>query len=274
MFGYVSADLAQLDAAQKLRYHSAYCGLCRALYEHYGVPSALFLTYDMTFLALVLGALYEPKEQTGAGRCARHPCRAQSWTRTEFTDYAAAMNCLLAWENCRDDWRDEHKLGAWAGASALRAGARRAEAHYGQKALVLRRCLARIAEAEQNRAAYSEAPANAFGDLMAELFSVRDDHWTGTLRAFGYSLGKLIYFLDAACDLQADRKTGSYNPLALLGVEDGAAFRPQLELLAGDAAAEFERLPIVQDAALLRNILYAGVWTRFDAAFSAQKERI
>lgn len=274
MFGYVSADLTQLSAAQQARYHSAYCGLCRTLYERYGAPSALALTYDMTFLALLLGALYEPKEQTGAARCARHPCRAQTWFRTEYTDYAAAMNCLLAWENCRDDWQDEKKLGAWVCAGVLRVGAKRAAAQYTQKAAALRQCLARIAQAEKNRAAYLEEPANAFGTLMAELFSVREDHWTETLRAFGFSLGKLIYFMDAACDLQEDRKTGSYNPLALLGVRSGAEFQPQLELLAGDAAAEFERLPIVQDATLLRNILYAGIWTRFSRAFKTQEETL
>ena len=46
----------------------------------------------------------------------------------------------------------------------------------------------------------------------------------------------------------------------------------QLMLLAGDAAEAFERLPIVQDAALLQNILYSGVWTRFDAAFRTKQE--
>ena len=78
--------------------------------------------------------------------------------------------------------------------------------------------------------------------------------------------------MDAACDLQADRKKGQYNPLLLLGIESGADFAPQLRLLAGDAAEEFERLPIVQDAELLQNILYSGVWTRFEAAFRPQQE--
>lgn len=92
------------------------------------------------------------------------------------------------------------------------------------------------------------------------------------LRRFARSLGKLIYFMDAACDLQADRKKGQYNPLLLLGIGSGAEFAPQLRLLAGDAAEEFERLPIVQDAELLQNILYSGVWTRFEAAFRPQQE--
>lgn len=107
MFGYVIADLARLDTAQQARYKSFYCGLCRALYRGYGPVPALALTYDMAFLTLFLSALYEPAEQSGASRCLRHPAQAQSRTQTAFTGYAAAMNCLLAYENRRDDWHDD-----------------------------------------------------------------------------------------------------------------------------------------------------------------------
>ena len=90
MFGYVIADLARLDEAQRTRYKSVYCGLCRALFHSYGPVPALALTYDMAFLTLFLSALYEPAEKTGAARCLRHPAQAQSWTQTELTGYAAA----------------------------------------------------------------------------------------------------------------------------------------------------------------------------------------
>lgn len=272
MFGYVIADLARLDEAQRARYHSFYCGLCRALYRDFGPVPALALTYDMTFLVLLLSALYEPAERSGAARCLRHPAQMQQWGQTEFTGYAAAMNCLLAYENCLDDWQDDKRLSAAAAAGLLTSGAKKAAALYPDKAAAIRSALRSITQAEQDRTTYSETPANAFGELMAELFALRDDRWTPVLRLFGRSLGKLIYFMDAACDLAADRKKGQYNPLALLGVSDGAAFRPQLTLLAGDAAEAFERLPIVQDAALLQNILYSGVWTRFDAAFRTEQE--
>ena len=182
------------------------------------------------------------------------------------------MNCLLAYENCRDDWHDEKKLSAAAASGLLAAGAKKAAARYPAQAAAIRQCLKQIAQAEESRAGYSETAANAFGELMAALFTVQDDRWRKILGRFGRSLGKLIYFMDAACDLQEDQKKKQYNPLALLGVADGAAFRPQLELLAGDAAAEFERLPIVQDAALLQNILYSGIWTRFASAFRAKQE--
>ena len=272
MFGYVIADLPRLTQAQRTRYRSVYCGLCRALYRGFGPVPALALTYDMTFLALFLSALYEPEERAGMAGCLRHPMHPQPWVQTEFTDYAAAMNCLLAYENCRDDWTDDKKLSAAAAAGLLASGAKRAAAQYPEKASAIRAALARIAQAEQDAAAGAEAPANAFGDLMAALFLVRSDRWEGVLRQFGRSLGKLIYFMDAACDLAEDRKKQRYNPLPLLDITDGAAFRPQLMLLAGDMAEAFERLPIVQDAQLLQNILYSGVWTRFDASFRPQQE--
>ena len=272
MFGYVIADMARLDKSQQARYRSFYCGLCRALYRGYGPVPALALTYDMAFLTLFLSALYEPDECSGAARCLRHPVQAQSWTQTEFTGYAAAMNCLLAYENRRDDWHDDRKLSAAAGAGLLSPGAKRAAAQFPEKAAAIRASLQTITQAEEDRAVYSETPANAFGALMAELFTVKEDRWTPVLRQFGRSLGKLIYFMDAACDLDEDQKKNQYNPLALLDMQSGADFRPQLMLLAGDAAEAFERLPIVQDAALLQNILYSGVWTRFDAAFRTKQE--
>ena len=81
MFGYVIADLGRLTEAQRLRYHSVYCGLCRALYADYGAAGALALTYDMTFLTLLLAALYEPEERSGAARCLRHPVRRRQTCR-------------------------------------------------------------------------------------------------------------------------------------------------------------------------------------------------
>ena len=40
--------------------------------------------------------------------------------------------------------------------------------------------------------------------------------------------------------------------------------RDTLELLLGDASAAFEKLPLIQDEAILRNILYSGVWQGYN----------
>ena len=36
-----------------------------------------------------------------------------------------------------------------------------------------------------------------------------------------------------------------------------------MTMMIAESARAFERLPILQDAEILRNILYAGVWARF-----------
>lgn len=274
MFGYVIADTARLSPEALCRYQSAYCGLCRTLQREYGLASRMALTYDMTFLALLLGSLYEPDERSGEARCLVHPAKPRPFFETTITSYAAAMNAALAYYNCLDDWQDDRALLRLGAAGALKGAVRKAEALYPQQLSAIRDTLAAIRAVEQApQDGFCEDSANAFGNLMAALFVTRDDRWSPVLRSFGASLGKFIYFLDAACDLERDRRRGRYNPLLPLELPSGEAFAPQLRLLIGDAAACFERLPLVQDAALLSNILYSGVWTKFQRAFAPQKPR-
>ena len=54
MFGYVIANPDSLSPEELARYKSCYCGLCRTLKERHGSLSRLTLTYDMTFLVLLL----------------------------------------------------------------------------------------------------------------------------------------------------------------------------------------------------------------------------
>ena len=105
----------------------------------------------------------------------------------------------------------------------------------------------------------------------------------------GFYLGKFIYLMDAWDDLKKDERTGSYNILLLkqrtqekAGTFDKKAFAAYVEqLLVGMMAAcsaAFERLPLVQDVAICENILYDGVWKRFDKmkeeAAKAAKETV
>ena len=64
MFGYITANMATMDKEQQTRYRAYYCGLCRVLREHYGQAGRMTLSNDMTFLAIVLSSLYEPKVNT------------------------------------------------------------------------------------------------------------------------------------------------------------------------------------------------------------------
>ncbi len=90
--------------------------------------------------------------------------------------------------------------------------------------------------------------------------------WAQPCGAFGNALGRLIYLMDAAVDLSADRRAGSYNPFVALDM-DVPRMRQVLTVVAADAADAFERLPLVQDAQLMRAVLYAGIWQKFNHVY-------
>ena len=92
----------------------------------------------------------------------------------------------------------------------------------------------------------------------------KEDLWAPALRQLGQSLGRFIYLLDAAVDYDKDRKRGKYNPWLAMGMEkDPERWEQYLVNTMGRAAEAFERLPLVQDKALLDNILYSGVWVKY-----------
>ena len=112
MFGYVMPRMEDLSQEERERYHAAYCGVCRALGERCGQRCRVSLTYDMTFLALLLGSLYEPDERQGSRRCAHHPVRPHAYLGSDCIDYAADMTVALVYHKCLDDWRDDRR--GWA----------------------------------------------------------------------------------------------------------------------------------------------------------------
>ena len=140
----------------------------------------------------------------------------------------------------------------------------------------IRTCLDRLTQLEAEGSEDLDAVSGCFGELMAELFDYKQDHWSPELRSIGFHLGKFIYLLDAYDDLARDEKKGAYNPLRSLSRQPGyeEEMRDIFELLLARCARSFERLPCVEDADLLRNILYSGVWLKYNCkqAKEAQKK--
>ena len=112
MFGYIVMNKPEIKFKDFDLYRSFYCGLCRELKSKYGISGQISLTYDMTFVVILLSALHEPHTQKGSTRCIIHPVCKQPVRRNTVTEYAADMNVLLTYYKCRDDWEDEKKVTA------------------------------------------------------------------------------------------------------------------------------------------------------------------
>ena len=59
MFGYIIPNYDELKVKEFKHYHEFYCGLCQSLKKNAGLRGQISLTYDMTFLGLLLSSLYE-----------------------------------------------------------------------------------------------------------------------------------------------------------------------------------------------------------------------
>lgn len=146
MFGYVVMNRPEMKMKDYDMYRSFYCGLCRELRERYGITGQLTLTYDMTFVIMLLSGLYEPPTKAGTSRCIVHPVRKQPVRKNEVTEYAADMNVFLAYYKCVDDWNDEKKLLRLAYSRLLKNKDKKAEALWKKKTEVIIRHLDEISE--------------------------------------------------------------------------------------------------------------------------------
>ena len=285
MFGYVVVNKQELRFREFERYRSYYCGLCTDLKKRYGRAGQFSLSNDMTFVILLLTALYEPKDEEGAVKCIAHPFEKHPTRVNRFTEYAADMNLLLTYEKCRDDWKDEKKLSGRLYAGMLTKRVKEVRQKYPEKAKRIAGYLKEIGELEKSRDINIDHPSGAFGNIMAELMAVYPDEWERELRNIGFYLGKFIYILDAYDDMEKDEKSGSYNPLLIRnewkkqrkedsfrdgnldGYDDELMedVESMLVMMMGECGKAFERLPSVSpDVEILRNILYSGGWCRFE----------
>ena len=119
MFGYIAINKAEMKFKDYEMYHSYYCGLCKCLKERYGIRGQVTLSFDMTFLIVLLTGLYEPLEEKEVVNCIAHPLEKHIARTNEFTEYAAAVNLILSYYKCKDDWEDDHKRKSYIAAKLL-----------------------------------------------------------------------------------------------------------------------------------------------------------
>ncbi len=268
MFGYVTINKPELKIREYERYHSFYCGLCRTLKERHGRVGQLTLTYDMTFLVILLSSLYEPDTRCERKRCVAHPARTHRERRNAITEYCADMNIALVYHKLLDDWKDEKSLKGISGMHLLQHSYQSVSHNYPETCRSIEYYLRQLSSYEADNIQDIDRTSGCFGRLMGTLFDYQSDVWSPYLKRFGFYLGKYIYIIDAFLDLEEDKKEGQYNPLLAISQSmDEETFAQTcqsiLELMMGDACREFEKLPLEQDVELLRNILYAGVWNKF-----------
>ena len=225
MFGYVRPPLEDLPPEDTERFRQAYCGLCHTLARRHGLAARFILNYDFTFLAILLS-----QRETAPVACAR--CPASPLRRRPYLEADAAMelaadeSVILAYWQLRDGVADH---GFWKGlmyrllSRLLRRAYPRAAAARPEFDRNTRLQLDKLARLEMEQTPALDPAADAFAVLLgAAAEEVDDPIRRRVLGQLLYHLGRWVYLIDAADDLQKDAASGNYNPVALrYGLTDG-----------------------------------------------------
>lgn len=267
MFGYIIVNKAEMKFKEFDIYQSFYCGICRDLKKKYGAWGQLSLSYDMTFLAILLTGLYDPQTRRGSCKCIAHPFEDHPTRNNIYTEYAADMNVLFAHYKCQDDWKDEKKLWKLFYGRMLEGRTGKLKDAYGEKIRTINLLMQEFYDKEKSDNADIDTLSGLFGRVMGEIMAVREDEWAENLRRLGFFLGKFIYLCDAYEDVEEDIRKGTPNPLKRR--YENPDFEEEsktiLMMMMSECCREFEKLPILENVEILRNILYSGVWCRYEA---------
>ena len=263
MFGYVRPIRDELKCGDFDFYRATYCGLCRCLRKRYGPIAPMFLTFDFTFLTLLL---WEPEErfQVCSGRCHANPLvKKPMCPDSEVLDLAADESMILTWWKIQDAIQDNSMIeGMPARSLALLLypsyqKARKLRPDFDQ---TVAECIKKLAQLEEERCASIDRTADTFARILR--FAIpEEDPRSRVLGELLYHLGRWIYLLDARDDFSDDLEKGRYNPLVYRYGSEGDDQSLKLTLdhsleLMGSALqlGEFGcRMPI------LENIIYLGL---------------
>ncbi|MCR5089843.1 MAG: DUF5685 family protein [Oscillospiraceae bacterium] len=273
MFGYLIADRDKLTQEEDARYRSIYCGLCRSLRSRYGQLSGFTLNYDLCFLILLLQSLYESEEADGSDPCPAHPRSERVWMTCEFSDYAADMNLALSYLKLLDDWHDDGNPAAFLAGTVLKKQYRVLKEQYPRQCLAMEVSVRRLGELERKNLEAPDEAAECFASMMAEIFVFRVDRWEADLRGFASALGRFLYIMDACMDLDSDTLRNRYNPFRrrYTLADNGEYFCDILRMILGECLFYFDRLPLVQDTGILKNILCFGLWSEFNRKYDKSR---
>lgn len=268
MFGYININQEIMTDENRRAYQAYYCGLCRKLKTNCGAKGQMLLNYDMTFLVVLLTGLYELTNEESDMTCALHPTKKRIVWMNEATDYAADMNLILAYHNLIDDWKDEKAYTKKAFARMLDKDYRRIIVKYPRQVAAIQEFMRKTEETERCRETNLDAVAGLTGEMLGEVFCWREDEWAEELRTLGFYLGKFIYIMDSYEDYDSDLRKNEYNPLVYVKPESSEDMDTFCKLLLTsmmlECAKSFERLPVLLHADILRNVLYSGVWSKYE----------
>lgn len=270
MFGFIRPVKSELRVREADRFQQVYCGLCHAIRARYGRFYTLFLSYDMTFYALVTGSDQADTPPPCRKRCDAHPLtRRPCAAPDDALARAADVSVLLTYHKFRDSLADEKgakRALAWLLCRLGRRGYNRARERLPAADREIIAALDDLQQLERERCDSMDRAADASARMTAAVVPRTGDDRERVLRQMFYHVGRWVYLLDAAQDVAEDLAQDNYNPVVLrygLKTPELKEIREPLERTLerslADICMAYDLLDIGRDADLVRNIIFLGM---------------
>lgn len=220
MLGYVKIFKPELKVREYEVYCGYYCGVCKSIGARYGQLPRMTLSYDAAFLALLLESVSDTSDAPTQEHCVAHPLiKKKTIIRNAAIDYAADVMLILAWYKLIDDAKDEGKLYAKGTMAAFRRKFRKLQKAHPELCKGIEEHLSELAVLEEEKCPHLDMAAEAFSKIMEIIFTEGlkvlncDYDISESFASIGYHMGKWIYLIDAADDIEENVESGAYNPL-------------------------------------------------------------
>lgn len=285
MFGYVTICKSALSEEAYNTFRAYYCGLCKTIGKRCSHLSRMGLSYDITFLAIMLSSVDKEETHMRDKRCMLHPRRKNICVENDrAVEYAADMGVILSYLKLLDDWRDEKSVKALFGMLMFAGGVRRARKRYPKIYKGIRECLDRLSVLEKENCGETDAVADCFAKILELLFTPDFIEGEGDRRALawlGYNIGRWIYIIDAYSDLEKDFRQKTYNPFLTKGDSAEAVKQKisddldmSLTFTLENAASAYNLLKIYKNEEILNNIIYMSLKNKQDCILGEKNESI
>ncbi len=270
LFGYVKACKSELKIKEYETYKAVYCSLCKKLGKSYGILSRFTLSYDFTFLALLNMSLQDGCDGFYQKRCAFNPLKKCNYCKNdEAIDMPAAAAMIMLYYKILDNIADEKgfkKAGYWCLKPIFASAHKKAAKQYPEIESIVAEYIKKQNVLEKSNCTSIDEAADPTAKAMEKILSLcsKEELQKRVLTRMGYCLGRYIYLLDAAVDLSEDIKTGRYNVLKNIEINEvKERIKQQLYFCSNEAAKAFELLDIKKYKTILGNIVYLGLEETF-----------
>ncbi len=285
MFGYITVCREGLTEKDYNTFRAYYCGLCAATGRRCSQLSRMGLSYDITFLAVILSSMDAAEPTMLKKRCIVRPTRrAARLDGDRALYYAADMGVILSYLKLLDDWRDEKNIRALLGMAMFYSGMRRARKRRGDVYDEIRMRLDELRTLEKENCSEIDRTADCFAKVLAVLFTpdfITDRGQRRALEWLGYNIGRWIYIIDAYNDIEKDYKKGSYNTFLSAGADADTAKKSargglpeSLTFTLENASSAYELLNIHRNKAILENIIYMSLKNKQDYILGENNESV